>query len=325
MTFHNVSGQSHVKQTLLSALREESFSHAYVFHGPAGTGKRKMAQALAKALLCSSGEEDACGSCQDCKTFESGNHAGLLEIFPDGATVKIGQTLRLKQRFSYRTSDQEKSVYIIHEAEKMTAQAANSLLKFLEEPTLDVVAILITDNKYALLPTILSRTQQLAFFPESPAKMEKELIAEGFPDPLVKAAVRLQNNTDSARELIQWEQFAEIRNLMLQLEKERSKGYAAASVAIQQRLVKADLMQHLHLFLDLWVLWFKDLLRVQQGRIDQLVFVDQLNVLKTQALRSVPAKWVEGIDHARKLRSRLSYHVNPQLALEHFLFQLQED
>src|SRR5690606_5628056 len=154
------------------------------------------------------------------------------------------------------------------------------------------------------------------FLPQSPASMEQALIEEGLPDLLVKAAVRLQNGADSARELVEWERFAEIRNLMVQLEKVRMNGYAAISVTIQQKLVKSDIMQHLDILLDLWVLWFKDLLRVQQGRMDQLVFMDQVELLKSQAMRSTPDKWVYGIDFALRLRGRLAFHVNPQLALE---------
>lgn len=130
-----IPGQEKAKQILQHALRSGRVSHAYLFAGPSGTGKLQAALAFAQALFCLSGGDDACGECLECRKFEHGNQPDLHRIVPDGQSVKLGQIQELQREMSYRTSDSgSRKVYVIEKADSMTLQAANSLLKFLEEP-----------------------------------------------------------------------------------------------------------------------------------------------------------------------------------------------
>jgi DNA polymerase III subunit delta' len=178
-SFQQIAGQTRAKQLLQNGLRHSKVSHAYIFAGPSGTGRKQMARTFAQALFCETMQDDACGACLSCRKVEHGNHPELFWIEPDGASIKIDQIRELQHQFAYRSAGAGTKIYVIQEADRMTVQASNSLLKFLEEPQSPAVAILITENGQALLPTIQSRAQWVAFTPMAPSDMEQVLTAEG--------------------------------------------------------------------------------------------------------------------------------------------------
>lgn len=325
MSFNHIPGQQRAKRMLLGGLSSGKVSHAYIFQGPPGTGKKEAAHAFAKALLCPNGREGACGECLSCRKADSGNHTGIVQIQPDGASVKIDQLRELQRGFAYRnTSGSERQVYIVHQADAMTPQAANSLLKFLEEPGSPVVAILIAVNGQALLPTIRSRAQTIPFVPLAPDEMERTLIEEGLSAPLVRAAVRLTAGLDAARELSQLNWFAEIRNVMIQLAKECSGGAETAMLTAQRKLVKSELSDHIDTLFDLFLLWFKDMIHIQLGNREKLVFADQADFLAAQSFKRGIGGWTDCMKSAMEARRRLAAHANAQLAIDRFLLTLAD-
>ena len=267
MSFQAVAGSGHAVRLLQSGIRSGKVSHAYIFHGPVGSGKLATATAFAGALLCERKSDDSCGVCVQCRKLASGNHTGLHYITPDGASVKIEQIRELQRQFSYRSSaDAAIQLYIVSDADKMTVQAANSLLKFLEEPHTPIVAILLATNVHALLPTIRSRAQWVPFIPAAPGEMAPVLLQEGRSAPLVQAAVHLAAGPDAARQLIEANWFAEIRNVVIQLAKECSGDAASALATAQRQIVKSELADHVDTLFDLFVLWFKDMVHLQWNR-----------------------------------------------------------
>ncbi|MEX2416712.1 MAG: DNA polymerase III subunit delta' [Paenibacillaceae bacterium] len=324
MNFQMISGQGQAIRLLQNGLRSGNYSHAYIFHGPPGTGKKAAAMAFARALLCEQQSDDSCGACIECRKMDNGNHTAIQTIVPDGASVKIEQIRELQKQFAYRnTSTSAVQLYIIHEAEKMTVNAANSLLKFLEEPNSRVVAILITHNGQALLPTIRSRAQSVPFVPLAPQQMAPLLIAEGLSSPLVQAAVHLTSGIEAAKELAQVNWFAEIRNLMIQLAKECSGDIHSALLMVQQKLTKSELTEHLDTLLDLFVLWFTDMVHMQTDRKQRIVFIDQQEYIMKIAFSRDLGEWVSCIQKAMEVRNRLRAHVNAQLALDSFLVSME--
>jgi len=323
MPFHDIPGQERVKAQLRTALRTGTLSHAYVFEGPKGTGRKATARVLAQALHCAESGDDACGRCAECRKIENGNHPDCIWIDADGSSVKIDQVRELQKQFAYRTATPKPRVYTIEAADRLTPQAANALLKFLEEPGSATVAILLTENGQALLPTIRSRTQRLVFLPLAPAVMEEALLKEGLPPALVKAAVRLAPGLDSARELIQLNWFAEIRNAVLQLARESTRGFAAGMIAGQSIAGKGETAEHLDTLFDLFVLWCKDMIQLQRKQTESVVFIDQLEQHAKQAMSKPASHWVAVMDEALQAKKRLRGHANPQLVLERFLSALQ--
>lgn len=322
MSFQQVIGQEKAKQVLQNGLRKHRISHAYIFHGPSGTGKKQMAYALAKAIFCLKLEDDACGECVECRKIEHGNHPNLHWIEPDGQSIKIDQIRELQKEFAYRAALSQTKIYIIGQADRMTVQAANSLLKFLEEPQSNVVAILITENGQALLPTIRSRAQWVPFTPMIPKEMASILLQEGLPAALVQPGVHLASGLAGAREIIQWNKFAEMLTVMIQLAKESLLQNHSALLSAHQLIIKTELVNHIETLLSLFILWFKDMVHVHWNRKEQLVFIDQADWISAHAFDHEVSFWVACMEQALELKKRLRFHVNPQLALEQFIISI---
>jgi len=313
------------KRILQHALIEQRISHAYLFEGPAGTGKLVAANAFAKALLCLQPVNgEACQTCQECRKFDNGNQSDVHYIVAEGQSIKIDQIRQLQRDLAYRTSSNRRMIYIIEQAEKMTVQAANSLLKFLEEPISPVVALLLTSNEQAMLPTIRSRTMRVPFTPLSPEIMLLQLIAEGAAPTLARAAVQLSSGIDGARAILEKNGFAEIRTLVIQLGKESITKYTTAMVTAAQKLFKGDFSDQLELVLALLLLWFKDMTQFQAGRQDKLVFIDELDWISAHAFSRSFAGWVSCMEHVLEADKRMKANVTPQLSFEQLLVKLQE-
>lgn len=325
-TEEELTPQWKAKRILHHALVQQRISHAYLFEGPAGTGKLETANAFAKNLLCLQPiDGEACQTCQECRKFDSGNQSDVRYIVPEGQSIKIDQIRQLQRDLSYRTTkDNRRMVYIIEQAEKMTIQAANSLLKFLEEPISPLVAILITSNEQALLPTIRSRTMRVPFSPLSPEVMLQQLIAEGAPPTLARAAVQLSSGLNGARTLLEKNGFAEIRSLVIQLGKESVTKYIQAMVTAQQKLFKSNYADDIALVLHLLMLWYKDMTQFQAGRQESIVFTDQLDWISAHAFSRSFTSWLHCIESILEADKRIKANVSPQLSFEQLLVNLQE-
>ncbi|MEK5161344.1 DNA polymerase III subunit delta' [Paenibacillus sp. FSL R5-0527] len=319
MSFQDIIGQDTAKQLLQGGLRRNEISHAYIFSGPPGSGQMEMAMAFVQALFCTRGGDDACGECLECRKVLHGNHPDLFTVKPDGATIKIDQIRDLQRIFSYRSESGNPKAYIIDEAEKMTVQAANSLLKFLEEPPSPAVAILLSDNGRALLPTIQSRAQWVPFLPLNPERMLQILADEGYPATLARSAVHLAAGLGPCRELIQQNWFAEIRNVVLQLGREIAGRGGSPLITAQQSLFKAGLTDHLDMLFSLFHLWFKDMIHALYHKHDQVVFIDELEFISRHASSRSPQQWIEAMALAAESKKKLRQHMNAQLCVEQFL------
>jgi DNA polymerase-3 subunit gamma/tau len=160
--FGDVRGQDHVTQTLRNAVRDGRVAHAYLFSGPRGTGKTSTARILAKALNCANpAEGEPCGVCESCVEIAEGRSLDVIEL--DAASNRGIDSMReLVARVSLGTPGRWK-VYIVDEVHMLTTEAANTLLKTLEEPPGHVVFVLATTEPQKVLPTVQSRTQHFEF------------------------------------------------------------------------------------------------------------------------------------------------------------------
>ncbi len=319
MSFQEIIGQETAKKVLQNGLRQQKISHAYLFHGPAGSGQLKMAFSFAKALVCLEKGVDACGHCIECRKMEHGNHPDFLLVEPDGSSIKIDQIRELQRIFSYRSEAGNRKIYIIQDADKMTVQAANSLLKFLEEPPAPAVAMLLTDNVQSILPTIRSRTQPVLFTAVDPKQMIQLLADENYPLPLVRCAVHLVSDPEECRKLLAENWFAEIRNVVLQLGKESASRGSMSLITAQQKLFKGGLGDHVDQVFDLFHLWLKDLIHIQIGQNESIVFIDQLESLSKVAHTRSMQHWISCMALAAECKKMLRSNVNGQLCMEQFL------
>lgn len=173
MSFENLIGNEKIKELLANAIKSNNLLHSYLFTGIDGIGKSLFAKEFAHMILCTSDQTKPCGTCKSCIEFRGNSHPDFLQIEPeDGKTIKIEQIRYLQEKISEKPVTSNKKVYIINECDTMTREAANSLLKTLEEPPSYATIILITANESKLLVTIKSRCTKIAFQPLSEEEIQ---------------------------------------------------------------------------------------------------------------------------------------------------------
>jgi DNA polymerase-3 subunit delta' len=167
--FSDIAGHERIIEVFRRSVRAGRTSHSYIFEGIPGSGRRKTAVALIQALFCATVEDDACGVCPSCRKVAGGNHADIhfVEPLPDKRDISVDQLREIQRELSLRPYEAPRKACIMEPAERMSVNAANSLLKTLEEPPGNAIIILLSVNADLLLPTIRSRCQLIRFSPLS--------------------------------------------------------------------------------------------------------------------------------------------------------------
>lgn len=166
------------KEKLLSEIASGKLSHAYLIEGGEGCGKTYFARFAAAAVLCT-GDKPPCGRCPSCVKALAGSHPDLFYFSPDKKASMGVETVRdIKKSLFFMPNDGDRKVYIIDDAQKMTVQAQNALLKFIEEPPASVLFFIVADKKESLLPTVVSRTRIISLAPSDNADIRRFLMSE---------------------------------------------------------------------------------------------------------------------------------------------------
>lgn len=167
MSFRDIKGHNFQIKTLIDSVSMDKVSSAYLFLGPSGIGKRSVAINFAKFLNCQNitkGATNPCDHCQTCKKIDNLQHPDVFLIMPDSTnTIKIDCIRDIEKRACLKPYEAKYKIFIIDDAEDMTEEAANALLKTLEEPEKDTVFVLIATQEKKLPSTIVSRCQRIKF------------------------------------------------------------------------------------------------------------------------------------------------------------------
>lgn len=315
--FSDVIGQSEVIEKLKSIIRSGRIANAYIFSGPDEIGKEFVAVNFAKALNCLSDGEDACDKCISCRKIDDGNHADVRIIRPEGTRLKIDQMRFLQRQGSYKPVEGNYKVYIIAETEKMTAEAANSMLKTLEEPAGAMVLILLTSAYNSLLPTIRSRCQSLKFTTVSEAILQKELIKRfGFSESKAKwVAIRSQGKIGRAIKFAEKNKAEEniddeVKAFLSHINQKNGK-------SLLQIFKKAEELSKSEDSLDILLSWYRDLLLVKHGCSKILLtHYDKQDELQNIARLYTDSQIERVIEIVMRTQNLIQRNVNPILAIE---------
>lgn len=194
MGLGDLVGQRVALRLLSNALAYGRIANAYLFAGPAGAGKKWAALAFAKALNCqdvipgSGAFQDACGRCRHCRLMDARAHPDLTWVIKEGQSIKIEQLQRAREEAWVSPSLGRFRIIVVPDAETMTAEAANCLLKTLEEPPASTVLLLTAPDPAAVMSTIVSRCQVVPFRPASAADIQAFLSARGYGDEVAGRA-----------------------------------------------------------------------------------------------------------------------------------------
>ncbi|GGE84492.1 DNA polymerase III subunit delta' [Priestia taiwanensis] len=315
-----------VVKMLMNSMKKQRVAHAYLFEGPKGTGKLEMSIHFAKSLFCTEGlQYEPCQQCSNCKRIESGNHPDIFLVTPDGLSIKKQQIQQLQEEFTKTGVESKKKLYIIEHADKMTVNAANSLLKFLEEPHAETVAILLTEQSHQLLNTIISRCQMLTFRPLPRAQLIEKLVEKENIPSLAAVAAQLTNDLGEAEALCHDDWFAQARDLVIKLYETLNTASNQTLLFIHEQWMKHfDDKEKLQIGLDILLLIYKDTLYVQLGEKEKVVFHDQVSLLQHLSLQQSGKRISNAMANILETKKRINANVNTQLLFEQLVLRLQE-
>ena len=281
MSFESLKGQDSVVSYLRASLRNNRISHAYIFSGPDGVGKRLAAINFAKALNCSSPVSgSSCDQCSSCKKIGSSKHPDIFTLKPkeEGASIKIEDVRALIKDVYLKPFEAEKKVYMIEGAEYMKHEAANALLKTLEEPPADSVIILLTENIKSLFHTIVSRCQVVKFFPLK-LKEAEEILTKEYS--LSQADAHTLSHLSGGRlgEALKFKEEDIFTKRSLLINKILSGSRADFDF---DDISKEDV----RVCLDMILAWYSDILNMKAGARDyMLVNIDKIDIISNEAGR----------------------------------------
>jgi len=228
-----------VFRQLQNSFEHGRLAHAYLFEGDQGTGKAALALWFTKHLFCLDLQDNMpCEKCNNCLRINSREHPDVVEIEPDGQSIKVDQIRALQSELTKSGFESAKKVVIIHQAEKMNTNSANSLLKFLEEPPANFMIILETQSLGKILPTIRSRCQIIHFQGLSTQRLQARLEAEQIPTKTASLLANLTNSYGKAVEISKDEWFNEARDAVIQWFNYLEKNDSQAFIYVQKKLVK---------------------------------------------------------------------------------------
>ncbi|HBS10771.1 MAG TPA: hypothetical protein DEA28_03510 [Firmicutes bacterium] len=302
-----------------NSLERNSFFHAYLLNGALGTPLLEIAKFLAKSMICKNRNPFACNICTTCNRIDNNHYGNLIIIDGKLNTIKKDDINNIIDIFSNTSSERnEYKIYIINLIENMTVDASNALLKFLEEPPENTYAILTTENKFKILPTILSRTEIINFSLLNQNRLISDSISLGTKDDDAEILSFFYNDPITIKEKSLDDNYLESKSDILTLlncinDKESLKFTIESNI-----LPKLTSKEEARFFFDIFTIFIKEALKYKINKTTLLTsYVNILNSL---------IKEVNNLDDAILIlmnsRNELNYNLNINLLVLHTLCKI---
>lgn len=323
MEFKEILGHDKIKKYLLNSFKNDKLSHAYIFAGKDGVGKSTLAKKFAMLIHCE--EKTGCGKCHGCIRVKKDSHPDLKVLSPDGNSIKNKQIEEFQNQMSIKPYDSNKKLFIIDDAGSMTTSAQNRLLKVFEEPPEYGIVILVTDNIYKLLPTILSRGQILNFI--------------GIPKNIMEDTLEKRYNIDNSLAQL-YSDFSEgsLGKAIQFIEDEEFLNRRSRTIDIIDSILRdrnsdiygfvtfmEDNKDNIDEILGHMLYWFRDVIIYKEtGNEDFIMNKDFITSIKKHSLVYSKAILNNGIQSIKDIENRLKSNVNFGLCIETLLLNIQE-
>ncbi|GAA0225345.1 DNA polymerase III subunit [Metaclostridioides mangenotii] len=301
MYFDNIIGQSFAKKYLKSSINNDKLNSAYMFEGIDGIGKKKMAYELAKILL---------------EIEHPENSPDYIDVFPNGNSVKVDQIRKLQSDIIIKPHNKYK-IYILNNAEKMTVEAQNALLKTLEEPPQYAIIILVTNNKEALLDTIKSRCDIVKFNSIPHNEMVGYLVQNGVEEKKATLLTSFSRGSlERALDLANSTEFTDMRDDVQKFIKVLFDKNTVDILELPNDIdkYKSEIIDLLDIIID----YFRDIVLLKE-RVDRdmLINIDKITFLESISIKitySQVSRIIGIIEEAKKKsRSNCNFNINMQV------------
>ena len=334
--WNDIRGQERAKTILERAISTGRVHHAFLFAGLRGVGKFTMAMAFSAIVNCERRPEetfrDACGECTSCRKIAGGNHPDIVVIAPEGKSkrIKIAQVRDLQKSATKQPHEARYRMVVIDEAHGLTTEAANALLKTLEEPASRMRLIVVTDQAHRLLDTIISRCQELRFSgledDDVRAILAEELEADEEIDEmpgeetLELAAAYGEGSVGRSLDIVTSGMLDERRELIesvLELPPKRPAPLLDLAEQLGRKNPQIDDQ------LDVLKLFFRDIMLYKAtGQTDRIVNRDMGEAIAEYAGRFEVEELADAIDGLMEAQRKIDRQINGQFVMENLLPQL---
>lgn len=317
-------GHQKVLDTLQAAIKSDNISHAYIFEGANGIGKRETALAFSSMLMCEA-DDAPCGRCKACQLFQQGSHPDFQEIYLDeDKSISVEEIRKVLKGIIIRPLYSKYKVFVINNADNMTIQAQNALLKSLEEPPGYVVFILTVQSGAAMTPTIRSRCQKIFFNKLSHEELMGILKAKyGAIKPEWDFIVSYADGViGTAIGLIDLPEYLEIREVVIDQVMQLLESEETDLFILYELFEKYD--DRIDFILRVILMFFRDIVVYNQtGNFNMLINSDKKDMIIKNAginlssmMKSIHAIW--------SAKKSLEVNANFQLTIEVMLMRIQQ-
>ncbi|MBN2453154.1 MAG: DNA polymerase III subunit delta' [Candidatus Omnitrophica bacterium] len=316
MSFNDIRGQDNAIAFLRSSIAGGTVANAYLFYGLSGIGKKLTALNFAKSLNCANPDHGtSCDTCPSCRKIDSASHPDVRLVTPEkeGSSVRIGDIRPVIEDSGLKPYESAKKAYIIDEANQLTEEASNALLKTLEEPSPQTVFILIAESAAALLPTIRSRCQAVKFFPLG-SVVVKGILMKDYGMNGLRAHIASSLACGSVKGALAFrdEKFFDKRARILD-----ALELGTLSDWDFDRTAKTDLKAQLEIMLT----WYRDLLVVKSGG-SGIMNIDREDAVFSRAGKTGFDKLHDAINRIVATQAYLENNANPKLAMAALEFSI---
>lgn len=321
-----VIGHRWAVRQLQHALEHDVLPHALLFTGPESVGKNTLAESVIAAMLCRSTVERPCGTCLSCRKLSSGNHPDFILVEPEERTahLKIEQIRDVERFLALTPIESEYKIVLIRGFERATTGAANALLKTLEEPPAYAHLILLATEADLLLPTIVSRTQQFALRPIPTSQIAKALVerwsveSERAERLALLSGGRIGWAVIAAIDVAGYQRTEDaLCSLLSILQQDLPTRFDTAQLLAQNGAALTETLEY-------WSIFWRDLLLLQAGHPELLVYEEQQPILNTLLRQVCTESCAAILRRLEETQEALLTNANTQLAVETLLLDLPE-